>query len=353
MKTPFLLALGGVISLVVAGAACSGTDASIPSAFLLGTDGGSSNPTTHPTGTSTSSATGTSTSTPPGSDGGGGSDAAASPPPGTPAWTTLPTTSSGCGQSAATSPTAGDTGSVTVNGTTRTYVYFVPPMYNPAHSYPLVTLFHGVQATGEEMAMFIEMQNYSSPDAITAFPDAAGGYWDITGTTDLQFYAALLAKLESQLCINQQRTFALGFSYGAYMVNHLACNTPTLRAFVAADGGYPDTAACKSPMSAFIYHRQEDDNEVIANGINARNKWLATNGCSMSTSPFTSDGFLGPIPSGEDLSQPGGCVSYSGCTGSVFPTIWCDDMYISPEGYKHDLRDVYRIPMWNWFNAFP
>ncbi len=347
--------------------ACSGTDAGIPSGSPLNkTDAGSGPPqpisTTTSTGTATGTATATATATgtatgSPTSTATGTSTAdagpphkdAGPPPPPAATWTSQPTTSSGCGQAANTSPTNGDMGSVTVNGVTRTFVYYVPASYDPSHAYPLVTLFHGIGATGAEMAAYIMMQVYSAPNAITAFPDALNGQWDLSGTTDLQFMDALNAQLESRLCINEQRTFALGFSYGAYFANHYGCNRPTVRAFVAADGGYTDTSACKAPVAALIYHRQEDDNEVIANGINARNQWLANDGCSTNNTPFSSDGFQAP---GGDVSGPAGCVIYSGCSVSTAPVLWCDDMYINPQGYKHDLRDVYRTPMWNWFDSF-
>jgi polyhydroxybutyrate depolymerase len=331
LKTPLLLSLAGVIVLA---AACSGADASIPGA--VATKDAGSGPTT----------TATSTSTAPTSTSSAGADAA---PPVVPVatWASQPKTSPGCGVAATTSPADGDSGSVTVDGVTRTFVYYVPAKYDPSKAYPLITLFHGIQATGEEMAQYIMMQVYSAPNAIVAFPDAANGYWDLTGATDLLFMDALSAQLESKLCINEQRTFALGFSLGAYMANHFACNRPTLRAFVAADGGYPDTGACKAPVAALIYHRNEDDNEVIANGINARDQWLTNDSCGTTTTPFGGDGFQ----LGGDVSGPAGCVAYSGCTGTA-PVYWCDDLYVSPGGYKHDLRDVYRTPMWNWFNSF-
>jgi predicted peptidase len=237
--------------------------------------------------------------------------------------------------------------SVQVNGTTRTFVLYIPANYNPNQAYPVVTLFHGIGATGAEMAAYIQMQIYSGNDAIVAFPDAVNGNWDLSGDTDLQFYDAMIAQLEGKLCIDQQRQFELGFSLGAYMANHLGCNRPAIRAFVAADGGFNDRAASCNTASAFIYHRQEDDNENIQNGINARNEWLGIDGCTMTTVNFTQDGFLGP---GGDSSQPNGCVQYTGCSTTP-PVTWCEDTYISPEGYKHDLRDVYRVPMWNFFNS--
>jgi predicted esterase len=252
---------------------------------------------------------------------------------------TLPTKSPGCGKAATASPASGDAKTVTVGGVSRSFLLYVPSGYDPTRGYPVVTVWHGIGATGPEMADFIKMQDYAAGNAIVAFPSAVGGQWDLDGSADLDFFDAMLASLESSLCVNEQRVFALGFSYGAYMVNHLGCNrSATLRAFVAADGGFPGSPAGCGKTAALIYHRTEDDNEAIANGRHARDLWLGINGCAATSTPVTSWGFSGL-----------GCVAYDGCP-SASPVLWCEDTATSP--YKHDLRDVYRVPMWNWFNHF-
>jgi hypothetical protein len=272
-----------------------------------------------------------------GTDGGSGTDAALGDDSAT---STLPTASPGCGKAASASPSSGDLKTITVGGVSREYVLYVPAGYDKTRSYPIVTVWHGIQATGPEMAAWITMQDYSAPNAIVAFPSAVNGTWDAGGDKDLAFFDAMVGSLESTLCVNEQRVFALGFSYGAYMVNHLGCKrSSTVRAIVAADGGFPGPTGC-GKTAALVYHRTEDDNEVIANGKKARDLWLGINGCASTSTPVTAYGMSGL-----------GCVQYDGCPTAT-PVFWCEDTYISPQGYKHDLRDVYRVPMWNWFNHF-
>jgi predicted esterase len=249
----------------------------------------------------------------------------------------LPTTSSGCGMAATPSPMSGDMKSVDVGGTKRTFVLYVPSGYDPTRAYPIVVLFHGIGATGADMAAYIQMQDYSNGDAIVAFPDGDGGQWDLSGDKDLLFFDAMTKSLEDTLCVNQQRIFALGFSLGAYMANHLGCmRAATVRAFNASDGGFPGSASGCGKTAALIYHRQEDDNEVVANGEMARDQWLMINGCASTSTPLNDFGFSGL-----------NCVQYDGCPSDT-PVVWCLDTAMS--AYKHDLRDVYRTPIWNWLN---
>jgi len=265
-----------------------------------------------------------------------GTDAATTPD----AAPALPTKSPGCGMAATASPAAGVVKTVKVSGVDRTFVLYVPKGYEPQRGYPVVVLFHGIGATGPDMADYIKMQDYAAGNAIVAFPSAVNGQWDTGGDQDLAFFDALLGSLETSLCVNEQRVFALGFSFGAYMANHLGCKrSAVLRGFVAADGGFQSASGC-GPTAALIYHRTDDDDEAVGNGQRARDKWLTINGCASTTKPVTDFG-LGGL----------GCVQYDGCAASA-PLLWCEDTDTSPPDYKHDLRSVYRVPIWSWFSHF-
>jgi polyhydroxybutyrate depolymerase len=292
----------------------------------------------------------------------GGDDAASTPPPDVPAAAdasdlqaaeagtdaatavdagrVLPTKSPGCGKPATASPQSGVTQSVKASGVDRSFVLYVPKAYDPQRGYPVVVLYHGIDATGADMAAYIQMQDYAAGEAIVAFPTAVNGRWDTSGDRDLAFFDALLGSLETTLCVNEQRVFALGFSFGAYMVNHLGCKrSDVLRAFVAADGGFPNATGCGA-TAALVYHRTDDDDEPVSNGKRARDKWLGINGCASTTKPVADFGLQGL-----------GCVQYDGCAAHA-PLLWCEDTDTSPPDYKHNLRDVYRVPLWSWFRHF-
>ncbi len=252
----------------------------------------------------------------------------------------LPTKSPGCGKAGTASGAAGDAKTVKAGGVDRSFLLYVPKGYDPNRGYPVVALFHGIGATGKDMADYIKMQDYAAGNAIVAFPSGLNGRWDTSGDKDLVFFDAMMASIENSLCVNEQRVFALGFSFGAYMVNHLGCQrADVLRAFVAADGSFGQSSGCGA-TAALIYHRTDDDDEPVEGGRRARDKWLTINGCKTTTKPVTDFGLKGL-----------GCVQYDGCAPNA-PVLWCEDGDTTPPVYKHNLRDVYRVPIWNWFNHF-
>lgn len=313
---PPLFAFGS--ALLLAFVACGGDDAS---------DDGSSG------GASSSGASGSSGASSSGASGSSGasSSGASSSSSGTPEVRR----SAGCGKTAKASPAAGDAKSVTVGGKKRTFLEYVPAGYDPQKNYPVVLTLHGIGATGTDMSQYIEMQTYVAGGAIVEFPDGEGGSWDLSGAKDLDFFDALVDDAAARLCIDPKRVFVLGFSLGAYMANHSGCQRPArYRGIAAADGGFPDKGACAGQTAALVYHRTEDNDEKIANGRAARDKWVANDGCQSTTKPY-GDPKLG-------------CVQYDGCAANA-PVVWCEDTATSP--YKHDLRDPYRVPIWKWMEA--
>ncbi len=273
---------------------------------------------------------------------GGGAGADGSKP------NTNPVRSVGCGKAAKASPAAGDKHSVKVGAKTRTFLEYIPAGYDVNKNYPLLFTLHGIGATGQEMSEYVEMQKETAGQAVVVFPDGSGGNWDTGGTTDLDFFDAMIDDVAARLCINQQRVYALGFSYGAYMVNHLGCKrADRIRAIAAADGGFGDNPAGCGQTAAIVYHRTDDNDESVANGRAARDKWLSIDKCGTTTTKLAST---------TNTAKFGslGCVEYQGCAASA-QVAWCEDNvpYTSLCGQdcRHDFRDVYRAPVWQWLAA--
>ena len=241
----------------------------------------------------------------------------------------LPTTSDGCGKDAAESPADGTVAKVGA----RQYRYFVPKGYVKDQAYPVVYVMHGLGADGLKMSQYIKMQEYTQGKAIVVFPDAAGGTWDISGTTDLEFFDAMADQVNGAVCTNPSRVYVEGFSLGAYVTNYLGCKRGAkIRGIAAADGGFPGDAAGCAQIPALIYHKTQDDNEVVANGKAARDKWKTIDGC------------------GDDTAKYGtqACVSYNGCKGGT-SLVWCEDGNVT--AYAHDLDAAYRTPIWEWMES--
>lgn len=244
-----------------------------------------------------------------------------------------PTRSTGCGKAASPSPTEGTSGSVMVGSASRTFVYYIPKNYDPNRAYPIVFMYHGIGMKTSFMKIWIEMQKYSKNDAIVVFDDGiAAGTWDLSGDKDLVAFDTILGSMNNSFCVDQTKVMALGFSMGAYMANHLACKrASTIRAVVPAAGGFPDApASCGGAVNALVYHKVDDDNENVANGRAARDKWIGLNACK--ASPTTAFG------------SPLKCVEYA-C--SKAKTVYCEDPKHTP--YNHDLDTDYRQPIWDLF----
>lgn len=267
-----------------------------------------------------------------GGDASGDSGSAAPSPDGVNPRTSLPRKSAGCGKPATPSVAAGEAKKIDAGGKARSYLLYVPKGYDPNRAYPLVFVVHGLGATGPKMAQFVKMQDITAGDAIVVFPDGLGGKWDVKGDGDFAFFEAMVNGVGADLCVDPQRVFAEGFSFGAYMVNALGCKLPQVfRGIAAADGGF-NVNGCTFDVAALVYHRTEDDNEPIKNGIAARDLWIAQNGCGQETKSINALG----------------CVEYQGCRAGA-PVVWCEDKETSK--YKHDLRDVYRAPIWDWMKS--
>jgi polyhydroxybutyrate depolymerase len=131
--------------------------------------------------------------------------------------------SAGCG-------VAGSTGvqniALTVDGTARTGVFFVPTGYDPSKAYPIVFVFHGDGGTGAGIRTSLDLEPDADGKAIFAYPDGAGETWDsdVSGTNDdMVFVLAVRDMLRADYCVDTTRTFLTGMSRGGFFVNQLAC----------------------------------------------------------------------------------------------------------------------------------
>jgi polyhydroxybutyrate depolymerase len=123
-------------------------------------------------------------------------------------------------------PAGVSTGSIAVNGTTRTYVLSVPAGGGGTPR-PLVFAFHGAGGDGAGIRGYLGLEAPSQGKAIFVYPDGLSDGsrtgWPDTNGRDIAFFDALLAKLEAEACVDSARVFGTGFSYGGYMSNTLGC----------------------------------------------------------------------------------------------------------------------------------
>jgi polyhydroxybutyrate depolymerase len=223
-----------------------------------------------------------------------------------------PVPSSGC--SATTSPASG-MATIDVSGTTREYILTLPAGYDPRHVYPLLLAFHGgsydaqwvVDGDPPQSGPYYGIQAEAKDTVILVAPQALSGSWTNQNGRDVAYVDAMLARFESQLCVDQSRIFAAGFSYGAIMTIAIGCNdSAKFRAVAAMSGeimnGCPDTR----PLPYWSSHGMSDPTINISLGEASRDSFLQRNHCSTQTVPIS----------------PSGCVSYQGCDPG-YPVVWC------------------------------
>jgi polyhydroxybutyrate depolymerase len=238
-------------------------------------------------------------------DGGGGGDGA--PDDGA---TIDGPASSACGGPAG--PTGAMPGTITVGGTARTYVRFVPPGYDSSRAYPLIFAWHGRGGNGNNARLYFGIEAAAAGEAIIVYPDGlpvtsnpADTGWELGAAgRDVALFDALQAELASTYCIG--RTYSMGHSFGGYMSNALACHrggsAPTaVRAIAPFAGGGPFGNCAGDPVSAVIMHGIEDMIVLFTEGEASRNTWRTEAGCEMTSQPI----------------DPSPCVVYDGCDGGL------------------------------------
>jgi len=148
-------------------------------------------------------------------------------------------------------------------GVTRTYRLHVPAGYDGATPTPVVFAFHGFSLNAAFFAAYANFDAVADRSGfIVVTPDATGSpsFWNdqaVPGATDdVAFVRDLLARLESDLCIDQDRVFAAGYSNGGGMALRLACELPES---IAAVGVVAATYVnCRGAVPLIAFHGDAD-----------------------------------------------------------------------------------------------
>lgn len=235
-----------------------------------------------------------------GSAGGGGSPSQGSP---------------GCGSA---SPLKNGNFTETIDGTMRKFVLDVPSDYDGERKYRLVFVWHplggsasqvvsggynGLKSLSEGSTIFVAADGLMGGNGEASGP----GWWNANGG-DMKLLTAMLAKLTSNLCIDTERIFSTGFSFGGMMSYTVGYEFDVFRAIAPCSGDLQVIAHDEkytAPLPIMAFHGDKDDFVTTARGRAARDKYLARNKCTAETKPVS----------------PSPCVEYQGC---AVPTFWCE-----------------------------
>ncbi len=157
------------------------------------------------------------------------------------------------------------------------YIVHIPPSYDGTKRTPLVLNWHGLTSNAPEQELFSGMDQVADGhgDAgtdtggfILVYPNAPDMAWN-AGTCcevgdrtrdDVAFARALVAKIESQACIDTKRVYSTGMSNGAFMSYRLGCEAADLFAAVAPVAGKVGIPDChpSRPVPLMAFHGTAD-----------------------------------------------------------------------------------------------
>jgi len=229
--------------------------------------------------------------------------------------------SAGCGKAKTMADSV--VGTIKIGNTNRSYILNIPKDYDPNHPYALWFAIHGRSGTALGVARgsagtnygYFGMRKLANKDKSTTIfcaPDGIGTMW-ASGDGDIQFFRTMIKNFENDLCIDQSRIFAAGFSMGGSMSYALACAMPdTFKAIAMHSGG--GMSGCVRPsgnpgkMPIFITHGDPDGTNVWPNFGFPQIKDLAErDGCD----PLDIPNLVKQNPPKDDMHPV--CFEYKNC----------------------------------------
>jgi len=234
--------------------------------------------------------------------------------------------SSGCGK-ARTLPDSSST-TISIAGTNRLYILDIPHDYDPNTPCALWFSFHCAAGTAEGVAhgsfgtnyQYYGIRKFANPKngkgtTIFCAPQGTGNLWSNPNGQDVEFVRQMVKKFESELCIDQSRIFAEGFSMGGAMSYTLGCAMPdTFRAVCMHEGGGMPMCSQpnRGPVAIFITHATDDS--WPGAGAPQLKDFAQQDSCT----PMDVASMINPKP---DLMHPI-CAEYKNCM-SGFPCRAC------------------------------
>jgi polyhydroxybutyrate depolymerase len=171
--------------------------------------------------------------------------------------------SAGCG---ASSIAAGETQeTVASGGDDRAYAQRVPPAHDGTTPVPLVVDYHGYSEGGVIHAFHSALGPYGDEQGFVTITPNSGyrvAHWELeSGSRDLVMFGDMLDQVEGDLCIDTNRVYVTGLSYGAFMTSTLACAYSDRIAAASPVAGITDPDGCEfeRPVPVVAFHGTDDN----------------------------------------------------------------------------------------------
>ena len=219
--------------------------------------------------------------------------------------------SSGCGKAPTIASSNYNNGhhiAITVGSMPREYILNVPTNYDNTHPYKFVIAYHELNGNDDEMYKYsyYHLLPLSNNSTIFVAPNgqqnnanctqAGGCGWPNPSDTDMKLADAVVAQIEQNFCVDTNRIFATGWSYGASMSEQTACERPLtgpvngwgVRAIAVYSVAYlSNTDNCKAssskPVAYYASHGTNDATLPYSGGVSIAQTWAAADGCTAQT----------------------------------------------------------------------
>lgn len=179
-------------------------------------------------------------------------------------------------------------------GVSGTYLVSVPgDLDAPA---PLLVALHGLGGHGPQFAADSEWPALAADLGwIVAFPTGQARRWDATeGSPDVRFVRDLIAEIAADGCVDFQRIWVTGHSYGGFMAQRLACDAgEVIAAAAVVSGGNPTLPGvggpCRGdagghdsyePVPIAFWHGDDDGVVPYTQGRRGFDLWTRRYGCA-------------------------------------------------------------------------
>lgn len=157
-------------------------------------------------------------------------------------------------------------------GQKRTYHLHVPTQYDPSRGTSLVLAFHGLSDKAASFMKYTDIEREAdAQNVVVLLPQGLGvvpgwnagnccGEPQLFGIDDVGFARDLIQHAKSELCIDDRRIFALGFSNGAMFTHRLGCELSTLIAAIGPVSGPTMVKECRpeKPVAVLSFHGTAD-----------------------------------------------------------------------------------------------
>lgn len=233
----------------------------------------------------------------------------------------------------------------------REYILAVPDNYDQNHPYRLIFGWHPWGGSAQQVATggYYGLQSQAKGTAIFVagegleFGDNGKGWGNKNGE-DIALLNAMLARFRSQLCVDENRIFSTGFSFGGMFSFAAGCSPTGMMRAVAPMAGNTSVAGCENsarPVAMMGFHGTDDQVVAIDGGRKGRDIFAQRNKCTQQTMPAATT----YCDTAGKNYQPCSCVSYQGCLEG-YPVTWCEFKGM------HMPAPNSGATLWNFFSQF-